>query len=121
MSVYIFFCLGCISLYFFGTHPVFPALFLLSFYLWDLCLEAKRMPNVDLEKFERERKNRKKAFEEYCKVEEEEKERKRKYSELGYGSESNKSLALRLAFHDRTGHATKEEKELLEILTSSSK
>jgi hypothetical protein len=89
--------------------------------MWDLCFEANRMPNVDLEKFNREWKERERAFEEYCKVEEEERERKRKYSEIGYGSENNKSLARRLAFHDRTGHATKEEKELLEILTASSK
>lgn len=91
-------------------------LFLIILFRWDMDdmeIACKLMKEAE----EREL-NKEIAFQEIKHKEAEEAFLEDEYSSIGYGRFNKENLVRRLAFHDRTGHATKKEKELLEILAA---
>jgi len=54
-------------------------------------------------------------------LQEEKEDMRKKYPELGLAYSEQKNAVRRLSYHERTGHITESEKELLEVLKASLK
>ena len=89
------------------------AIMLFIFSLWD-AESNKAWEQKEIDEWNRKEEKRK-SEEEFLMKEE---MMKKKYPELCYDSVKRKGIAIRLAFHDRTGHLTPSEKELLQVLIS---